>query len=44
MQIIISIDKSFIPLKNDPNFEPKIFFNNYFADLDIDYQAFIDSL
>jgi hypothetical protein len=41
---IIEIDKSFIPPKNDPNFERKIFLNNYFADADIDYEAFIDSL
>jgi hypothetical protein len=41
---LIGIDKSFVPLKNDPNFERKIFLNNYFADVDIDYEAFIDSL
>jgi hypothetical protein len=41
---IVAIDKSFILLKNDPYFEPKYFLNNYFADADIDYQAFIDSL
>jgi hypothetical protein len=41
---IVAIDKSLIPLKNDPNFEPKYFLNNYFADLDMAYQAFINSI
>jgi hypothetical protein len=43
-QELIGIDKSFVSLMNDPNFEHKISLNKYFADIDIDYEAFIDTI
>jgi hypothetical protein len=40
---LIGIDKSFVPLINDPNFDLKISLNNYFADLDMDCEGFLDT-
>jgi hypothetical protein len=41
---LIGIDKSFVLLMNDPNFNRKISFNNYFADLDMDFEAFNNTI